>query len=108
MAAAAPAGIRQFLDIGAGLPTTENVHKVAQRTDPTAGIVYADNDPLVLVHARALHRDSAEFARMAFTGLDLVPPGVVLVSEWRPDDDGPLPSGDELASEIERFLRDQS
>jgi hypothetical protein len=48
----AEAGVRQFLDIGVGLPTTENVHEVAQRTDPTARVVYADNDPLALVHAR--------------------------------------------------------
>jgi S-adenosyl methyltransferase len=189
----AEAGVGQFLDIGAGLPTTENVHEVAQRVEPTARIAYVDNDPLVLVHARTLlkgtaegrtgyvqadlrepeailadpvtrqvldfsapvglilvsvlpfltdadkpaeilatllgalppgsylaathttaeHdpegwaatsrayaaariqgqlRDSAEFARLAFAGLDLVPPGVVLVSEWRPDNDGPRPT----------------
>ena len=194
----AEAGVRQFLDIGAGLPTTENVHEVAQRVDPKARIVYVDNDPLVLVHARALlkgtpegrtgyihadlqdpaailadpvtrqvldfgepiglvlvsvlpfltdddrpeevlatlldalppgsylaathttaeHdpegwaatgraysaariqgqlRESSEFARMAFSGLDLVPPGVVLVSEWRPDDDALLPTPAEVS-----------
>ena len=192
------AGIRQFLDIGAGLPTTENVHEVAQRADPTARIVYVDNDPLVLVHARALLRgapegrtgyihadlrdpaailadtvtrevldfkapiglilvsvlpfltdadqpaeilatllealpsgsylaathttaehdpagwaatgraytaariqgqlrESGEFARMAFNGLELVPPGVVLVSEWHPDDNGPFPAPSEVS-----------
>ena len=185
---AAEAGIRQFLDIGTGLPTTDNVHEVAQRVAPASRIVYVDNDPLVLAHARALltsapegrtayihadlrdpagilanpvtrevldftpagradagrrpalrpgrgqpgrdHRDAArcaaagqlprrvachggarpgreggrrarlpaagipaqprdsgEFARLAFNGLELVPPGVVLVSEWRPDGD---------------------
>jgi hypothetical protein len=174
----AEAGVRQFLDIGAGLPTTENVHEVAQRVDPTARVVYVDNDPLVLVHARALlkgtpegrtgylHadlkepaailddpvtaqvldfsepvglilvsvlpfladedkpgeivatlldalpageraytaariqgqlRESGEFARMAFAGLDLVPPGVVLVSEWHPDHDGPRPAPAEVS-----------
>jgi hypothetical protein len=188
----AEAGIRQFLDIGTGLPTTNNVHDVAQAVEPSARVVYADNDPLVLTHARALltsspegrtayihadlrdpaailaspavrdvldfsqpvalitvavlhfihdefkpaaalatlldalpsgsyltashvtgeHlpaeaaattrtyrssgvplqlRDSDEFARLAFDGLDLVPPGVVLVSEWRPDGTGPRP-----------------
>jgi len=47
-------GIRQFLDIGAGLPTQENVHQVALRAAPESRIVYVDNDPIVLVHARAL------------------------------------------------------
>jgi hypothetical protein len=50
----AEAGIRQFLDIGTGLPTTDNVHQVAQRIAPDSRIVYADNDPIVLAHARAL------------------------------------------------------
>jgi len=47
-------GIRQFLDIGTGLPTRPNLHEVAQGVAPDAEIVYVDNDPLVLVHARAL------------------------------------------------------
>ncbi|MFI0447962.1 SAM-dependent methyltransferase [Actinomadura sp. 6N118] len=51
---AGEAGIRQFLDIGTGLPTFDNTHEVAQRVAPTSRIVYVDNDPLVLVHARAL------------------------------------------------------
>jgi S-adenosyl methyltransferase len=193
----AEAGVRQFLDIGTGLPTTNNVHDVAQAAEPTVRVVYADNDPLVLAHARALltssregrtayiqadlrdpaailgspvvrevldfsqpialmtvavlhfiqdeskpaailatlldalpsgsyltashvtgeHlptgaaattrtyrssgvplqvRDSDEFARLAFDGLDLVPPGVVLVSEWRPDTTGPRPAPSEV------------
>lgn len=50
----AEAGIRQFLDIGTGLPTMENTHEVAQRAAPDSRIVYVDNDPMVLVHARAL------------------------------------------------------
>jgi hypothetical protein len=194
---AAEAGIRQFLDIGTGLPTTDNVHQVAQAVDPAARVVYVDNDPLVLAHARALltsapegrtayidadirspsaildhpatrdvldfgqpvalmlvailhfvtdeakpaeviatllgalpsgsylvashlstehdqeattagqqvmrgagitmqKRDSDEFARLAFPGLDLVPPGVTLVSEWRPDGLGPRPTPTEV------------
>ncbi len=191
---AAEQGIRQFLDIGTGLPTTNNVHEVAQEVAPESRVVYADNDPLVLAHARALltsspggphratsrltcatpeailaspvvrevldfsqpialmlvavlhfiqdedkpggdrrgaarrpaagqlprrlarHRgarpdrrpavgqrayrasrmraqlrDSDKFARLAFSGLELVPPGVVLVSEWRPDGDAASP-----------------
>lgn len=194
---AGEAGIRQFLDIGTGLPTTGNVHDVAQAVAPSSRVVYADNDPLVLAHARALltsvpegrtayihadlhdpqailsspvvrevldfsqpiallivavlhfipdedkpadilatlldalpagsyfvashvsaeHnpamnaavrayreaglpaqvRDSDEFARLTFAGLELAPPGVVLVSEWRPDSNAPRPSAAEVS-----------
>jgi hypothetical protein len=51
---AGEAGIRQFLDIGTGIPTSPNVHEVAQSIAPDARIVYVDNDPIVLAHARAL------------------------------------------------------
>ena len=51
---AADLGIRQFLDIGTGLPTASNTHEVAQRAAPDSRIVYVDNDPIVLAHARAL------------------------------------------------------
>jgi hypothetical protein len=51
---AGEAGIRQFLDIGTGLPTVNNTHEVAQRVAPESRIVYVDNDPMVLAHARAL------------------------------------------------------
>ncbi|MEV1167669.1 SAM-dependent methyltransferase [Nonomuraea sp. NPDC049784] len=51
---AGKAGIRQFLDVGTGLPTVDHTHEVAQRVDPASRVVYVDNDPLVLVHARAL------------------------------------------------------
>jgi hypothetical protein len=51
---AGESGIRQFLDIGTGLPTADNTHEVAQRITPDARVVYVDNDPLVLAHARAL------------------------------------------------------
>jgi S-adenosyl methyltransferase len=51
---AGEAGIRQFLDIGTGLPTAENTHQVAQRDAPESRVVYVDNDPIVLTHARAL------------------------------------------------------
>jgi hypothetical protein len=194
---AAEAGVRQFLDIGTGLPTSQNVHEVAQAAAPASRVVYVDNDPLVLAHARALltsapegrtayihadlreprailddpatrevldfsqpvalvmlatlhliqdedkpaeiiatlldtlprgsyfvashvtmehaseaiaagqrtirgaglsaqARDSGEFARLAFSGLDLVPPGVVLVSEWRPRHDSARPGAAEV------------
>jgi hypothetical protein len=196
---ASEAGIRQFLDIGTGLPTTNNVHEVAQAAAPSSRVVYVDNDPMVLSHARALltsspagrtdyiqadlrepsaildnritrdvldfsrpialvlaailhfmpdeskpaysvatlldalpsgsylvashatgeHndaaavstgirtyqeaevplqlRDSGEFARLVFGDLELVPPGVVLVSEWRPDNTGPRPTSTEVS-----------
>jgi hypothetical protein len=51
---ASTAGVRQFLDIGTGIPAAGNTHQVAQEVDPAARIVYVDNDPIVLVHARAL------------------------------------------------------
>jgi S-adenosyl methyltransferase len=51
---AGEAGIRQFLDVGTGLPTADNTHQIAQQVAPESRIVYVDNDPLVLVHARAL------------------------------------------------------
>jgi S-adenosyl methyltransferase len=59
---AGEAGIRQFLDVGTGLPTADNTHQVAQRVAPDARIVYVDNDPLVLAHARALLTSSAQGA----------------------------------------------
>jgi SAM-dependent methyltransferase len=195
---AGEAGVRQFLDIGSGLPTTNNVHEIAQATDPCSRVVYVDNDPMVMVHARALlssapegraafiradlrspldilsspvvrsvldfnrpvalmlvavlhflreedepesvlktlldalpagsylvashitaeHdpegvgggqrvyrkaglpmnvRDADEFASLAFSSLDLVPPGLVLVSEWRPDSNAPRPTPAEVS-----------
>src|ERR1700760_2468167 len=51
---AADAGIRQFLDIGTGIPSANNTHEVAQATAPASRVVYVDNDPIVLAHARAL------------------------------------------------------
>jgi hypothetical protein len=195
---AGEAGVRQFLDIGSGLPTTANVHEIAQAVAPSCQVVYVDNDPMVLTHARALlasapegrtayiqadlrspldilsspvvrsvldfdqpialmliavlhflheedkpeavlstlldalpsgsylaathltseheqaglsagqrlyreagipmqTRDADEFASLAFSGLELVPPGVVLVSEWRPDSNAPRPSAAEVS-----------
>jgi len=57
---AAEAGIRQFLDVGTGLPTASNTHEVAQSVAPESRVVYVDNDPLVLSHARALLTSSPE------------------------------------------------
>jgi hypothetical protein len=71
------AGIRQFLDIGTGLPTVENTHEVAQAIDPAARIVYVDNDPLVLVHARAL-LTSHPAGRTSYIDADLRDPARIL------------------------------
>jgi hypothetical protein len=57
---ASEAGIRQFLDIGTGIPTSPNVHEIAQGVAPESRIVYVDNDPIVLVHARALLTSTPE------------------------------------------------
>jgi len=59
---AAERGIRQFLDVGSGLPTVDNTHEVAQRAAPDSRIVYVDNDPLVLAHASALLTSTPEGA----------------------------------------------
>ncbi|MFJ2813457.1 SAM-dependent methyltransferase [Streptomyces sp. NPDC087294] len=74
---AAEAGIRQFLDIGAGLPTAENTHEVAQRHAPDARVVYVDNDPLVMAHARAL-LTSAPQGRTDHLEEDLRDPDAIL------------------------------
>ncbi|WP_442738113.1 SAM-dependent methyltransferase [Streptomyces pseudogriseolus] len=57
---AGPCGIRQFLDIGTGLPTADNTHEVAQRVAPDSRVVYVDNDPIVLAHAEALLTSTPE------------------------------------------------
>lgn len=57
---AAEAGIRQFLDLGTGIPSNENTHEVAQRAAPSSRVVYVDNDPIVLRHAQALLRSTPE------------------------------------------------
>jgi hypothetical protein len=59
------AGIRQFLDIGTGLPVANNTHEVAQSVAPESRIVYVDNDPMVLAHARALLGSNPEGAYLA-------------------------------------------
>jgi S-adenosyl methyltransferase len=57
-----PAGIRQFLDIGTGIPAADNTHEVAQDLAPGSRVVYVDNDPIVLAHARALLTSATEGA----------------------------------------------
>jgi O-methyltransferase involved in polyketide biosynthesis len=74
---AAEAGIRQFLDIGTGLPTADNTHEVAQRIAPETRVVYVDNDPLVLTHARAL-LTSAPPGVTAYIDADVHRPGRII------------------------------
>jgi hypothetical protein len=74
---AADAGIRQFLDIGTGLPANDNIHEVAQGIAPESRIVYVDNDPFVMVHARALLTGVPEGAT-AYLQADLRDPEKIL------------------------------
>ncbi len=74
---AGEAGIRQFLDVGTGLPTVDNTHEVAQRVAPECRIVYVDNDPLVLAHARALLTSTPEGA-CDYIDADLHDPDAIL------------------------------
>jgi S-adenosyl methyltransferase len=74
---AGEAGVRQFLDIGTGLPTSPNVHEVAQSAAPESRIVYVDNDPIVLAHARALLTSTPE-GTCAYLDADLKDTGKIL------------------------------
>jgi len=73
----AEAGIRQFLDIGTGLPSANNVHEVAQAEAPESRVVYVDNDPIVLAHARALLTSTPQ-GRSAYIDADFCKPGTIL------------------------------
>jgi hypothetical protein len=104
---AGEAGVRQFLDLGTGLPTAENTHQVAQATAPDARVVYADNDPMVLTYARALLtstpegataylqadiRDTDKVLAGAAETLDFSQPVAVMalmILQYVPDDDDP-------------------
>jgi hypothetical protein len=100
------AGVTQFLDLGTGLPSANNVHEVAQSIDPAARVVYVDNDPIVLVHARALLtgtpgtiayidadiRDAETILDKAGDTLDLTRPVAVMLLmtlHFIPDEDDP-------------------
>jgi len=74
---AAEAGIRQYLDVGTGLPTADNTHEVAQAIAPASRIVYVDNDPIVLVHARALLTSTREGVT-TYAEADLSRPDTIL------------------------------
>ncbi len=72
------AGVRQFLDIGTGLPTMQNTHEVAQQVAPESRIVYVDNDPLVLAHARALLVTTTAEGVSTYIDADVHDPGVII------------------------------
>jgi O-methyltransferase involved in polyketide biosynthesis len=109
------AGIRQFLDIGTGLPTANNTHEVAQSIAPQCRIVYVDNDPLVLVHARALLtsspqgatdyidadvRDTDRILQQAARTLDFTKPVAIIMQGIL----GYIPDDDEAHSILKRLL----
>jgi S-adenosyl methyltransferase len=71
-------GISQFIDLGSGLPTADNVHQVAQRADPGATVVYVDNDPIVLAHGRAM---LAEDDQTVVVRADIRQPAQILSDE---------------------------
>jgi SAM-dependent methyltransferase len=111
-------GIRQFLDIGTGLPTASNTHQVAQVAAPSSRVVYVDNDPVVLAHARALLtsspegatayvdndlRDVGQILRDAAATLDLSQPVAVMlliVLHLIPDADDPQGIVEQLMSQL--------
>src|SRR5580698_8093899 len=70
-------GIRQFLDIGTGIPTADNTHQVAQRYAPDSKIVYVDNDPVVMLHAQALLRSTPE-GKCGYIQADARDPATIL------------------------------
>ena len=115
---AADAGVRQFLDIGTGLPAASNTHEVAQSIEPACRIVYVDNDPIVLSHARALLastprgkcsyldadlRDTARILELAAETLDFSQPIAVMliaIMHCIPDEDNPYQIVTELMDAV--------
>src|SRR5215468_2074938 len=82
------AGVRQFLDIGTGLPADDNTHEVAQRLAPKSRVVYVDNDPLVMVHARALLTGGSGVGHMDYVEADARTPDMILQAAARTLDFG--------------------
>ncbi|WP_016906713.1 SAM-dependent methyltransferase [Streptomyces xiaopingdaonensis] len=74
-------GVRQFLDIGTGIPTSPNLHEIAQEAAPAARVVYVDNDPVVLAHAQALLTPVSAAGTTSYVQADLRDPAAVLASE---------------------------
>ncbi|MCM3923953.1 SAM-dependent methyltransferase [Frankia sp. AiPs1] len=100
-------GITQFLDIGTGIPTSPNLHEVAQAAAPDARVVYADNDPIVLAHARALLASTPQ-GRTAYIDADLRDPAAILASaELRDTLDLTRPVGLSLVA-VFHFIPDEA
>jgi hypothetical protein len=76
---AAEAGIRQFLDVGTGIPTSPNLHEIVQSVAPDSRVLYTDNDPIVLAHSRALHTSTPQ-GRTAYIQADAGDPDTILTS----------------------------
>jgi hypothetical protein len=103
---AAEKGVRQFLDIGTGIPTRPNLHNVVQEVDPRTRVVYVDNDPIVLVHASALMASAPE-GRTDFVLADMCEPDRILDSpEVRENLDLGEPIGLTLISVVHFILDD--
>ena len=112
---AGEAGIRQFLDVGTGIPTADNTHEVAQQIAPDSRIVYVDNDPMVLAHARALLTSHPQ-GRTDYINVDLRDPGKIIEEARRTlDFDRPIaltllgilnfiPDDDEAADLVARLV----
>src|ERR1700761_4992895 len=79
---AAEEGIRQFLDVGTGLPSANNTHEVAQAIAPEARVLYVDNDPMVLAHARALLTSSPE-GETGYLDADMKDPDAIVAAAGR-------------------------
>jgi S-adenosyl methyltransferase len=79
---AADAGVRQFIDVGTGLPAVDNTHEIAQRVAPECRVVYVDNDPLVLAHARALLASAPQGA-CDYVDADMRDPAAILAAAAR-------------------------
>ena len=75
---ASEAGVTQFIDVGTGLPTMQNTHEIAQGVAPTARVVYVDNDPIVLCHARALLANSTPDGVVSYIDADYTEPGRII------------------------------
>ena len=87
---AGEAGVRQFLDIGTGLPSHDNTHEIAQRVAPESRVVYVDNDPLVLAHARAL-LTSNSMGSTDYIDADLNDPDAIIrIAQEKLDFDQPV------------------
>jgi hypothetical protein len=118
---AGEAGIRQFLDIGTGLPSNDNTHEIAQRVAPDSRVVYVDNDPLVLVHARALLtssppsttdyisadlNDPARILEIARQKLDFSRPVAIMLMDILGHIGNPAEDDDDFARTVVQILKD--